>query len=45
MWDKFLNWLGFRWVRNRDDKGRFIADDKKTKGKNEAWKREYRSKK
>ena len=33
MWDKFLNWLGFHWVRNRDDKGRFIADDKKTKGK------------
>ena len=36
MWDKFLNWLGFHWVRNRDDKGRFVADDKKTKGKKNA---------
>ena len=33
MWNKFLDWLGFEWVRNRDDKGRFVADDKKPKVK------------
>jgi hypothetical protein len=31
MWDKILNWLGFRWVRNRDDKGRLKKPKVKTK--------------
>lgn len=45
IWNKFTNWLGFEWVRARDEKGRFIADDKSTPNKNEAYKRKYVSKK
>jgi hypothetical protein len=45
IWNKFTTWLGFEWVRARDEKGRFIADDKSTPNKNEAYKRKYVSKK
>jgi|TARA_Y100000114_G_scaffold26172_1_gene21932 predicted nucleotidyltransferase len=45
MWNKLLEWLGFVWVRQRDEKGQYKADNKKTKHKNEAWKRVYRRKK
>jgi|TARA_R100001163_G_C5030802_1_gene171063 hypothetical protein len=45
MWNKLLEWLGFVWVRQRDEKGKYIPDNKKTKHKNEAWKRVWRYKK
>lgn len=46
-WKKFkessLNFLGFEWVRNRDEKGRFVADDKSTPNVDESKKRVYKS--
>ena len=35
--NKMTDWLGFETVRNRDDKGRYIADDKSTPDVNEAY--------
>ena len=47
-WNKFkessLNFLGFEWVRNRDEKGRFVADDKSTPNVDESKKRVYKRK-
>ena len=43
-WDKFTTWLGFEWVRARDEKGRYVADDKSTPDVNEAYTRVYKSK-
>jgi len=44
-WDKFTTWLGYETVRNRDAKGRYVADDKSTPDVNEAYKKVYKSKK
>ena len=33
MWNKFLEMLGFVWVRQRDKDGKYIPDNKKTKHK------------
>jgi len=43
-WDKFTTWLGYETVRNRDTKGRYVADDKSTPDVNEAYKKVYKSK-
>lgn len=43
IWDKFTTWLGFEWVRARDEKGRFVADDKSTPNVDESKKRVYKS--
>lgn len=43
-WDKFTTWLGYETVRNRDKKGRYVADDKSTPDVNEAYKKVYKSK-
>ena len=43
-WDKFTDWLGFEWVRARDEKGRFVADDKSTPNVDESKKKVYKSK-
>lgn len=29
MWNKFLEMLGFVWVRQRDEQGKYIPDNKK----------------
>ena len=42
-WDKFTTWLGFEWVRARDEKGRFVADDKSTPNIDESKKKVYKS--
>ena len=42
-WDKFTTWLGFEWVRARDEKGRFVADDKSKHNVDESKKRVYKS--
>lgn len=42
-WNKFTDWLGFEWVRARDEKGRFIADDKSTPDIDESKKKVYKS--
>jgi len=44
-WNKLTTWLGYETVRNRDEKGRYVADDKSTPNKNEAYKRVYKSRK
>ena len=44
-WDKFTDWLGFEWVRARDEKGRFVADDKSTPNIDESKKKVYKSRK
>ena len=44
-WNKFTDWLGFEWVRARDEKGRFIADDKSTPDIDESKKKVYKSRK
>ena len=48
-WSKFkessLSWLAFEWVRARDEKGRFVADDKSTPNVDESKKRVYKSRK
>jgi hypothetical protein len=41
---KFTDWLGFETVRARDEKGRYIADDKSTPDIDESKKRVYKSK-
>ena len=42
-WDKFTDWLGFEWVRARDEKGRYVADDKSTPNVDESKKRVFKS--
>ena len=41
-WNKFLDFLGWEWVRARDEKGRFVADDKSTPDVDESKKRVYK---
>ena len=36
-WNKLTTWLGFETVRARDEKGRYVADDKSTPDVNEAY--------
>jgi len=43
-WTKFTDFLGFETVRARDEKGRYIADDKSTPDVDESKKRVYKSK-
>lgn len=42
-WNKFTEFLGFEIVRTRDDKGRYIADDKSTPDVDESKKKVYKS--
>ncbi len=42
-WDKFTTWLGYETVRARDEKGRYVADDKSTPDVNEAYTKVYKS--
>jgi len=42
---KMTDWLGFETVRNRDAKGRYVADDKSTPNVDESKKRVYKSRK
>ena len=42
---KMTDWLGFETVRNRDAKGRYVADDKSTPDVDESKKRVYKSRK
>ncbi len=42
---KMTDWLGFEWVRARDAKGRYVADDKSTPNVDESKKRVYKSRK
>ncbi len=44
MFDKILNFFGLEWVRNRDAKGRYIPDNKKSKFINEAWTIKFKKK-
>jgi len=44
-WNKLTDFLGFEWVRARDEKGRFIADDKSTPDVDESKKKVYKSRK
>ena len=44
-WNKLTDFFGFEWVRARDDKGRFIADDKSTPDVDESKKKVYKSRK
>ena len=41
---KIGDFFGFETVRNRDDKGRYVADDKSTPDVDESKKRVYKSK-
>ena len=43
-WDKFTTFLGWEWVRARDENGRFVADDKSTPNVDESKKKVYKSK-
>lgn len=42
-WNKFKDFLGYEIVRNRDDKGRYVGDDKSTPDVDESKKRVYKS--
>jgi|TARA_B110000444_G_C18684581_1_gene521347 hypothetical protein len=42
---KIGDFFGFETVRNRDDKGRYVADDKSTPDVDESKKRVYKSRK
>ncbi len=42
---KMTDWFGFETVRNRDKKGRYVADDKSTPDVDESKKRVYKSRK
>ena len=44
-WNKLTTWLGFETVRARDEKGRYVADDKSTPNKNEAYTRVRKTRK
>jgi hypothetical protein len=41
-WNSVTDFFGFEWVRARDDKGRFIADDKSTPDIDESKKKVYK---
>ena len=41
-WNNITDFFGFEWVRARDDKGRFIADDKSTPNIDESKKKVYK---
>lgn len=41
-WNNITDFFGFEWVRARDDKGRFIADDKSTPNVDESKKKVYK---
>ena len=41
---KLTDWIGFETVRARDEKGKFIADDKSTPDVDESKKRVYKKK-
>jgi len=43
-WNKFKDFLGYEVVRNRDDKGRYVGDDKSTPDVDESKKRVYKTK-
>ena len=42
---KLTDWLGWETVRARDEKGRFVADDKSTLDVDESKKRVYKPRK
>ena len=42
-WKKISDWLGLITVRNRDAKGRYVADDLSTPDKNEAYTKVYKT--
>lgn len=42
---KIGDFFGFEWVRARDEKGRYVADDKSTPNVDESKKRVYKSRK
>jgi len=44
-WNNVTDFFGFEWVRARDDKGRFVADDKSTPDIDESKKKVYKSRK
>jgi|TARA_B110000285_G_scaffold150871_1_gene168411 hypothetical protein len=41
-WNNITDFFGWEWVRARDDKGRFIADDKSTPNVDESKKKVYK---
>jgi hypothetical protein len=41
-WNNITDFFGFEWVRARDEKGRFIADDKSTPNVDESKKKVYK---
>ena len=43
-WDKITDFFGYEWVRARDGKGRFVADDKSTPDVDESKKKVYKKK-
>jgi len=44
-WNSVTDFFGFEWVRARDEKGRFVADDKSTPDIDESKKKVYKSRK
>ena len=42
-WKKVSNWLGMITVRNRDARGRYVADDPSTPDKDEAYTKVYKT--
>lgn len=42
-WNKVTDFFGYEWVRARDDKGRYLADDKETPFVDESKKKVYKS--
>ena len=42
-WKKVSKWLGMITVRNRDAKGRYVADDPSTPEKDEAYTKVYKT--
>jgi hypothetical protein len=41
-WNTVTDFFGFEWVRARDEKGRFVADDKSTPDVDESKKKVYK---
>ena len=42
-WKKVSEWLGMITVRNRDARGRYVADDPSTPDKDEAYTKVYKT--
>ena len=42
-WKKVSKWLGMITVRNRDARGRYVADDPSTPDKDEAYTKVYKT--